>query len=100
MDEAASPSTPVWRHFLHSWKTQFGIQALCSIILVLIAGPLFTLTLQIALAASRKTVLSDTEILLFLTSPTGLLISLFLTAIWLSLQLLGYATQLFAAQQS
>lgn len=85
---------------MRSWKSLFGIQALCFVIGALIAGPVFTIAVQGALATSSKTVLSDTDIIAFIASPSGLLLALGLGALWLTLQLLAYATQLVAGRQS
>jgi len=100
MAEESSAGEGVWRHLRGSWKSLFGIQALCLVIGALIAGPVFTIAVQGALATSSSTVLSDTDIISFVASPTGLLLTFGLGALWLTLQLLGYATQLVAGHQS
>lgn len=100
MSEEVPEPKSIRTHLRRSWKSLFGIQALCLVIGALIGAPLLTVAVQTALASSDKTVLSDTDILSFIASPTGLLLALGLGALWLTLQLLGYAAQLVAGHQS
>ncbi len=90
----------IWKHLRRSWRSLFAIQALCIILGILVLGPIFTLIVEGTLARSSKTVLSDTDIVGFIASPSGLLTAFAIGAIWLTLQLLGYAAQLVAGHQS
>lgn len=100
MADQSSDEMGLWRHLGRSWKSLFGIQALCIMLGALILGPAFTMILEGTLARSSKTVLSDTDIIGYIASPGGLLAAFGIGTLWLTLQLLGYAAQLVAGHQS
>lgn len=100
MSTQASDEIGIWGHLRRSWRTLFCIQALFIILGALLLGPVFSIIVEATLARSDKTVLSDTDIVSYVASPGGLVVTFAIGTLWLTLQMLGYASQLVAGHQS